>query len=467
MTMRLWGGIGILLVGCAAAIGCVTTGYHQDVSMGMPAPAVAPEGGSDQPFYDDLAPYGHWVFVAGPGWVWSPYNLQAGWRPYQLGHWVFTDYGWTWASDEQWGWAVYHYGRWHLDPSHGWVWVPGTEWGPAWVAWHEGGGYVGWAPLPWQVRFRAGVGLDWAGANVTIQTSWWSFVNTRNLVDPGLRTYIVPPSRNVTLINVTKNVTNYTYIDNRIVNQGVKVETIGKAVGRTIPRYRLTQDDTPGAVRGGKVKGQEFIVFKPNPGRGVRAHGQPTPPGHELRDRPRGWRESAEQTEENLAPGTTPAAPAPETGQPDQTSAESQPPGNPNPPGHNRPDPNPKSRGRRFLDELAGKPAPRQGPRESPPSQTAAPSQSGAPSQSSGPSQSTPPDQRSAPTASPAETRPGATTPPASPSSERGQSARERAEKAKQTRDAATKGKKPKQNEPKSEGSNSDESKEDKPESSN
>ncbi len=38
MRMRL-SGLAVALIGCAAAIGCVSTGYHQDVSMGTPAPA--------------------------------------------------------------------------------------------------------------------------------------------------------------------------------------------------------------------------------------------------------------------------------------------------------------------------------------------------------------------------------------------------------------------------------------------
>src|SRR5207245_4370982 len=136
MKTRLWS-IGIVLIGCAAAVACVSYPYTPVASAPV-APTAAPPGGSDQPFYDDLAPYGRWVYAAGPGWVWSPYNVQAGWRPYQVGHWVVTDYGWTWASDEQFGSVVYHYGRWNQDPSYGWIWVPGTEWGPAWVAWHEG-----------------------------------------------------------------------------------------------------------------------------------------------------------------------------------------------------------------------------------------------------------------------------------------------------------------------------------------
>ena len=120
MKTRFWG-IAIALVVCAAAIACVTYGYQTVPNRSVPTEVAPPEGGADQPFYDDLAPYGSWVYVSGPGWVWSPHGLQAGWRPYLVGHWVFTDYGWTWASDEQWGWAVYHYGRWHQDPSYDWV----------------------------------------------------------------------------------------------------------------------------------------------------------------------------------------------------------------------------------------------------------------------------------------------------------------------------------------------------------
>lgn len=267
---------------CAGAIACVSGTYQRVYSQPPAAPAPAPApGAQDEPFYSDLAPYGDWVYVSGPGWVWSPYNMPADWRPYQLGHWVLTDYGWTWASDEEFGWAVYHYGRWHNDGAYGWVWVPGTEWGPAWVAWHEGGGYVGWAPLPWQVTWQAGIGLDWSGVNVNIALgpSAWYFVPARAMVDPGCRRYIVPAAQNVTLIQRTSNVTNYTYVDNRIVNQSVRVETIGRAVGHPVQRYHLEQAESPETGRGGRVQGDSFVVFRPDPS----AHSQrrPVPPGHD------------------------------------------------------------------------------------------------------------------------------------------------------------------------------------------
>src|SRR5438876_10972836 len=67
-------------------------------------------------FYDRLSPYGRWVDESPYGWCWVPARVGPGWRPYSAGYWVYTDYGWTWESDEPWGWAAYHYGRWFYDP---------------------------------------------------------------------------------------------------------------------------------------------------------------------------------------------------------------------------------------------------------------------------------------------------------------------------------------------------------------
>ena len=90
-------------------------------------------------FYDNLKNDGSWFNTVEYGDVWQPYIAYKSdtWRPYTDGYWSFTDGGWMFVSYEDFGWAVYHYGRWTQLKDIGWAWVPGTEWAPAWVTWRE------------------------------------------------------------------------------------------------------------------------------------------------------------------------------------------------------------------------------------------------------------------------------------------------------------------------------------------
>jgi len=65
-----------------------------------------------QTFYDDLSPYGDWIYYPEYGYVWQP-DMGPDFRPYSTGgHWVWSDeYEWMWVSDYDWGWAPFHYGR--------------------------------------------------------------------------------------------------------------------------------------------------------------------------------------------------------------------------------------------------------------------------------------------------------------------------------------------------------------------
>lgn len=215
-------------------------------------------------FYDQLSPYGEWVAMQPYGWVWCPSNVGFGWRPYTDGYWAYSDYGWTFVSSVDWGWACYHYGRWGFDNDYGWYWVPGTDWGPAWVAWRWGGGYCGWAPLPPQVGWSVSVGIEWGGFDIDrgFGGNAWCFVDAARLTDPNLNQYVINSARNVTLIRETKNITNYNIVNNRIVNNSVDVGQVEKLTGRPVPRYKIVESQ---AEKGHapRLKGEQIEVFRP------------------------------------------------------------------------------------------------------------------------------------------------------------------------------------------------------------
>jgi len=103
--------------------------------------------GEVQPYYQELSSYGSWVETADYGWVWVPGGVASDWRPYYDGYWGYGSQGYFWVSNEPWGWAPYHYGRWAWTVGYGWGWVPGRVFAGAWVSWSWGSAYVGWGPL--------------------------------------------------------------------------------------------------------------------------------------------------------------------------------------------------------------------------------------------------------------------------------------------------------------------------------
>ncbi|HEY5937410.1 MAG TPA: DUF6600 domain-containing protein [Kofleriaceae bacterium] len=95
-----------------------------------------------------LAPHGQWVVEAGYGRVWRPHTTVVGadFTPYETcGSWIYTDYGWTFTCDWDWGWLPFHYGQWAWFDNY-WGWCPGYQWSPAWVEWRSNDRYVGWRP---------------------------------------------------------------------------------------------------------------------------------------------------------------------------------------------------------------------------------------------------------------------------------------------------------------------------------
>lgn len=144
----LLAGLATLLSGCAVTDEQGAAGpYVRHVRTESPARIGLPP--AYRAFYDDLAEEGDWTLIEPYGYCFRPRVNVLAWRPYQDGWWEVSDvWGWVWNTDEPFGWITYHYGLWFYDEYQGWVWQPGSTWGPAWVAWVQTGGYIGWAPLP-------------------------------------------------------------------------------------------------------------------------------------------------------------------------------------------------------------------------------------------------------------------------------------------------------------------------------
>ncbi len=143
-------------------------------------------------YRSELAPYGSWVEDSRYGTVWVPSSSAVGsdFAPYQSrGRWELADDGdWMWASDYDWGYVPFHYGRWVWVSGTGWAWIPGRAYANAWVSWRVGyDGYIGWAPMP--------PAYYWWGGGVVLFGSppyaSYSFCSTHDVFSHDVQSHIV------------------------------------------------------------------------------------------------------------------------------------------------------------------------------------------------------------------------------------------------------------------------------------
>ena len=181
--------------------------------------------------FSSLNNHGSWIVSAQYGHVWQPREYNRDWNPYYDGHWVYTEMGWTWVSDYEWGAIPYHYGTWIAEPGIGWVWIPGRVWAPSWVVFRTGPDYIGWAPVP--PGFSIGMSIDMGGSSNFV------FVASREFMAPRIRASIIPVSRTNVFINNTTIVNNIVIQNNIVVNNGPDIRIIEKATGRPVRHQRI------------------------------------------------------------------------------------------------------------------------------------------------------------------------------------------------------------------------------------
>jgi hypothetical protein len=229
----------------------ILTAPHKSIAQGGNGQYI-----SEQEFYDQLSPYGAWVSDPNYGDVWVP-DVNGDFRPYVTnGHWVLTEYGNTWVSDYPWGWATFHYGRWHYDDYYGWEWVPGNEWAPAWVSWRNGNGYYGWAPLAPQISIEASF-----GSNYYIPNTYWAFAPYAYINQPNIYNYCVPATRVRNIYRNTTVIRNTYVYNNRTYIAGPRREDIQRYTQRPIRVYNINNINRPGA---NTVNNNAVNIYRPS-----------------------------------------------------------------------------------------------------------------------------------------------------------------------------------------------------------
>jgi hypothetical protein len=204
---------------------CEQRDHHEDNSVSMRYVS------DDVIGYDDLDDNGGWRSVPEYGYIWFPHTTVLGWAPYHYGHWAYVaPWGYTWVDDAPWGFAPFHYGRW-VYVGGGWGWVPCPPrpavyspgvvyvrpvYAPALVAWiGVGGPSVGWFPLgPSEVYIPS----------YPVSRNYVTNVNISNTT---VNTTVVNNYYTTVIVNKTVNVTNVTYVNQRVA--GAVVATTPQA----------------------------------------------------------------------------------------------------------------------------------------------------------------------------------------------------------------------------------------------
>ncbi|MBI3901348.1 MAG: hypothetical protein HY306_00150 [Nitrosomonadales bacterium] len=187
--------------------------------------------------YQDLDGNGMWRADARYGYVWIPNRVPLDWAPYHYGHWAWVEpWGWTWVDDAPWGFAVSHYGRW-ADLGGTWGWVPGPAraravYAPALVVFVGGRdfqlsissgnvGGIGWFPLGPREVYRPAY---------AVSRNYFTNINTSNTVINEIH---------ITNVYNNTNVTNITYVNQRVPGAVVAVPATAFAQSQSVSKARV------------------------------------------------------------------------------------------------------------------------------------------------------------------------------------------------------------------------------------
>ena len=197
--------------------------------------------------YDDLDDYGGWRQVPEYGTIWFPHTVAVDWAPYHYGHWAYVaPWGYTWVDDAPWGFAPFHYGRW-VSVGGAWGWVPAP---PPPVGYVSGPQYVRPVYAPALVAWVGGVGgagIAWfpLGPREVFVPSYpvsRDYVTRINVSNTTVNTTVVNNYYTTVVVNKTVNVTNVSYINQRVPGAVVATSSQAFSTGQPVARNVVSVD---------------------------------------------------------------------------------------------------------------------------------------------------------------------------------------------------------------------------------
>jgi len=198
--------------------------------------------------YEDLDDHGDWRQVPEYGMIWFPRNPGSNWAPYHDGHWAYVaPWGYTWVDNASWGFAPFHYGRW-INVGGAWAWIPCPPrpphptpeyvrpvYAPALVAWIGGPHFgvsisVGWFPLGPREVYVPSYPVSRA------------YINNVNISNTTVDKTVVNNYYTTVVVNKTVNVTNITYVNQRVPGAVVATTPQAFSSGQPVAKNAMRVD---------------------------------------------------------------------------------------------------------------------------------------------------------------------------------------------------------------------------------
>ncbi|MDQ6622841.1 MAG: hypothetical protein M3Y86_05075, partial [Verrucomicrobiota bacterium] len=124
----------------------------------------------------------------------------------------------------------------------------------------------GWAPLPPEARFEKSKGIKhWADSYYDIGADEYVFIPNEEIGAENVERYALPAERNASIVTQTTNVTNLTYNNTTIVDEGPNYEQLRGHSRQAVPRLKIQRENEVRDAQGpqSRINGDVISMVTP------------------------------------------------------------------------------------------------------------------------------------------------------------------------------------------------------------